>query len=340
MKPVFSVIMPCYNSESYVKNAVDSVINQKYTNWELIAINDGSSDNTLAILDEYAKYDQRIKVYTKENGGYATAVNYGLERINGDYLLMMGSDDTLSEQLFFEIVDSIDNKFPDMIGFRTIRVVDGLNNGLDSYTRFDEYIYKENTSIREFEADYPNEAGIFAVRDTSKIYKKELLGDLRYFGKYGYDADGIFSMLFSHKSHSFCIVPIDGYYWTLRSDSVSAKTSLEIDLDRLNDWKLFYKSVFELEASELTKKEKQYIQYYYMIIYSVFRRISKRPIFNWNLIQNQRTVAKAIRKYNAKADFSNGANKQMYRLVRFPFLWYCYNYFNKIRSYYKKKSNI
>lgn len=294
----FSVIMPCYNSETYVRNAVESVISQSYPNWELIAINDGSTDETLSILTDYSKTDSRIKVFSKENGGYATAINYGLERINGDYFLMMGSDDYLSEDLLSETVKYLDDKFPDMIGFRTIRVIDGYNNGLDKYTRYKSPIYVHGFSIKEFEVDYPEEAGIFSVRDTSKIYKKELLGNLKYFGKYGYDADGIFSMLFSHECHSFCVIPIDGYYWTLRSDSVSAKTNLKVDMDRMQNWNEFYNRLMNYETNDITKKEREYLVYCYQIIRSIIcepnGKISRKDVS-----KPLKTIIKSIKKYNA-----------------------------------------
>ena len=71
----FSIIMPCYNSASYLREAVDSIVKQDYSDWDLIAVNDGSTDETLNILDSYSKKDKRIKVFSKKNGGYATAVN-------------------------------------------------------------------------------------------------------------------------------------------------------------------------------------------------------------------------------------------------------------------------
>ena len=64
--------MPCYNSELWVKNALDSIKNQTYPHWELIVVNDGSKDNTPDILNEYAESDERIKVFSKENGGYVS----------------------------------------------------------------------------------------------------------------------------------------------------------------------------------------------------------------------------------------------------------------------------
>ena len=117
----YSIIMPCYNSESYVKKAVDSVLMQTYKKWELIAINDGSYDNTLPILQSYAKADPRIRLFSKENGGYVSAVNYGLDYVKGDYFMFLGSDDQLSPDLLQTICEMISDETPDLIGFETMK---------------------------------------------------------------------------------------------------------------------------------------------------------------------------------------------------------------------------
>ena len=69
-KPFFSIIVPCYNSEKFLNYSIESIINQSFDSWELIAINDGSTDDTLKILLNYAAHDKRVKVLTKQNGGY------------------------------------------------------------------------------------------------------------------------------------------------------------------------------------------------------------------------------------------------------------------------------
>ena len=259
-KCVFSVIMPCYNSEAYVSNAIDSIVNQTYPEWELIVVNDGSTDNTLNILNQYAEKDERIKVFSKENGGYATAVNYGLDRISGDYFLFLGSDDRLKGDLFQKIFEQIDklNKSPDMIAFRTRLVIDGVIGKIEKYTNFDSIAFNE-CNIKDFIENDPVNSAIFSIRDTSRFYKRELLGDTRYFGKTGMDADGIFSMLICHKAHSFLNVPVDGYFWTLRSDSVSATSSLKKQIDRINNWHNFFEILSESYGDEITKTEKQYL---------------------------------------------------------------------------------
>lgn len=256
--------MPCYNSELWVKNALDSIKNQTYPHWELIVVNDGSKDNTPDILNEYAESDERIKVFSKENGGYVSAVNYGLDKITGDYFLFLGSDDVLDTGLFEEFYDNICkiSFIPDVINFRTVKVIDGEKHGIDKYTSFETTMYSNDSSLKEYYEKYPEHSLSLFVRDTSKCFKTSVLGELRYFGKYGIDADGIFSMLFCRKSKSFLSIPYNGYFWTLRSDSVSATTSPEKNIDRINNWILFYEELIKsgvTDSDNLADQEKSYI---------------------------------------------------------------------------------
>lgn len=91
--PKVSIILPVYNSEKYLKECLDSLTNQTYKNIEIICVNDGSIDNSLAILEEYSKLDNRIKVFYQENKGVAAARNYALSQCCGEYITFMDSDD-------------------------------------------------------------------------------------------------------------------------------------------------------------------------------------------------------------------------------------------------------
>lgn len=93
---LFSIIMPVYNRESCVHLAIESILKQSYDSFELILVDDGSIDNTGVVCRNYSLKDKRIKYYKKENGGVSTARNYGLKHINGDYILFLDSDDSLS----------------------------------------------------------------------------------------------------------------------------------------------------------------------------------------------------------------------------------------------------
>ena len=86
-KPLISIIIPVYNVENYLKQCLDSVINQTYKNTEIICVNDGSTDNSLNILLDYKQKDSRIQVINQKNGGLSNARNTGINAANGKYII-------------------------------------------------------------------------------------------------------------------------------------------------------------------------------------------------------------------------------------------------------------
>lgn len=95
--PVVSVIVPVYNVEKYLSKCIDSIIEQDYSNLDIIIVDDGTPDNSGKIADEYAKKDQRIKVIHKPNGGVASARNVGMDAAIGEFILFVDSDDWISK---------------------------------------------------------------------------------------------------------------------------------------------------------------------------------------------------------------------------------------------------
>lgn len=91
-----TVIVPVYNVELYLRDCIDSIINQTYTNLEIILVNDGSTDTSLDICKEYASKNKNIKIINKENGGLSDARNAGLEKATGEYIMFVDSDDFLT----------------------------------------------------------------------------------------------------------------------------------------------------------------------------------------------------------------------------------------------------
>ena len=103
-----SIIIPVYNVEPYIRKCLDSVINQTYTNIEILLINDGSPDNCGSISDEYAAKDSRIRVFHKENGGLSSALNVGLANFTGDYLGFVDSDDWVEPDMYQELYNRVE----------------------------------------------------------------------------------------------------------------------------------------------------------------------------------------------------------------------------------------
>ena len=94
--PAISVVIPVYNSQKYLRECIDSVLAQSFADFEVVAVDDGSSDESPAILDEYAAKDSRVKVVHKANGGVSAARNDGFDVVSGDYVLFVDSDDYLA----------------------------------------------------------------------------------------------------------------------------------------------------------------------------------------------------------------------------------------------------
>ena len=100
MSELISVILPVYNGEKYLKESIESILNQTYTNFEFIIIDDGSKDSSLEIIKEYEKEDERIIVISRENKGLVASLNEGIATAKGKYIARMDADDvSLSERL-------------------------------------------------------------------------------------------------------------------------------------------------------------------------------------------------------------------------------------------------
>ncbi|MEY8335910.1 glycosyltransferase family 2 protein [Lachnospiraceae bacterium 47-T17] len=110
-----SVIVPVYNVEPYIKRCLESLVNQTYKNLEIILVDDGSTDTSGAVCDEYARHDQRIRVVHKENGGIASARKAGIVYATGKYTTNVDPDDWIEEDAYEYMAQKLDQYKPDML---------------------------------------------------------------------------------------------------------------------------------------------------------------------------------------------------------------------------------
>ena len=108
--PKVSIIIPVYNDEIYVKRCLDSLVNLTLKDIEIIVVDDGSTDNTPAILKEYSKKDARIKIITQENSKQGAARNNGIKNSTGEYISFVDSDDWVDEDYFEKILEVSERK--------------------------------------------------------------------------------------------------------------------------------------------------------------------------------------------------------------------------------------
>ena len=151
--PEFSIVVPIYNVEGYLKKCLDSILNQTFVDYEIILVNDGSTDQSLSIIKEYMSKYPDIKLINQENKGLSEARNAGLKEARGNYVLFVDSDDFIDKDLLLNLNDSIINN-PDLVRFQ-LRVVsdktidineeafDSLN-GHDAFKKIIKYRFVEN----------------------------------------------------------------------------------------------------------------------------------------------------------------------------------------------------
>ena len=151
--PKVSVILPVYNASKYVREALDSVINQTLRDIEIICINDGSTDNSLEILEEYAQKDARIRIINKENSGYGATVNIGIREATGEYIAIFEPDDIL-ELNIYEILYS-----------------EALKYNLDVVKcNYNNYLSQKNKRRRSGLVLRTARRGVFSPKDNLKIF--------------------------------------------------------------------------------------------------------------------------------------------------------------------------
>ena len=138
-KPLVSVIIPVYNVENYLRECIDSVLNQTYDNFEIILVDDGSTDSSGKMCGEYAGKNTRITVIHKKNGGLSSARNAGAEKASGKYIYFLDSDDYIDKETFSALVKNAEDNSSDMVFFSAFSFIDGGGEAKQNYVYKNEY---------------------------------------------------------------------------------------------------------------------------------------------------------------------------------------------------------
>lgn len=135
----FSVIVPCFNAEKTLRSCLNSILTQTYNDFEVVVINDGSTDNSQAILDEFVKKDQRVHAYHFHNAGVAISRTRGTNLAEGDYVIFVDSDDTIAPNLLATLALTIaNNRYPDIVRYQVNLVNDVKRKDHQRYNYLDE----------------------------------------------------------------------------------------------------------------------------------------------------------------------------------------------------------
>ena len=175
---LISVIMPVYNSENYLENSLNSILTQSFKDIEVICVDDESTDNSLEILKDFERKDERVKVISQKNRGNGGARNTGFKHASGDYVYFIDSDDALFPEALEKMYGNITSNKSDLVLFKVARYIEGepLNYNRPIFPLDKKFKGKDFNDFTFTYKDikyYIMDSGYFAV--WAKFYKKEFL---------------------------------------------------------------------------------------------------------------------------------------------------------------------
>lgn len=217
MSNLISIVVPIYNAENYLKECIDSIISQGFSNIEVILVDDGSTDHSGMICDTYAQQDSRVRVFHLKNGGVSAARNFGIEQSTGDYIMFVDSDDALAWNALEKIQATLAyNADVVIFGNRIIR--DGVSS---------DHIPNSGLLNREeFGGRYIELYTQFFINSPwNKVYKRKKIDDTMIFPEtMSLGEDMVFCNSYLRQCHSFLILSEPLYIYKIRSeDSLSTK---------------------------------------------------------------------------------------------------------------------
>lgn len=264
---LISVIIPAYNVEKYLRECLDSVVNQTYKNLEIICVNDGSTDSTPDILREYESKDDRIKVIDQENKGLSGARNTGLRHCKGDYVYFIDSDDYIEADAMEKLHDISEEKSLDCVIFKLINFDDDTNEKFETeYYNMD--FLKESVEDKVFShRDISEDIFRVAVSIPGKFFKRDLIKDMEFVEGIIFEDNPFFvEVLFKAEKLYF----LDEYLYNrrVREDSIITSTKNFTD----------YITVSNM-MGDIAKKYGLYDEYkgpfYEKTIYNTFLRLNQ-----------------------------------------------------------------
>lgn len=236
--PEVSVIIPVYNSGKYLKRTLESVINQTFKDFEVLCVNDCSTDNSLEILEEFAKQDKRIKIINNtKNIGSALSRNAGIDNARGEYIYFLDSDDYIEQKYLECMVEKIEQENCDIV--LNLSVIQETNGTQKPY---------QHPSMPEIQPDGQYIDNIAVIHDApcfiwARLYRKSFLNDnnLRFLDIHATD-DVVFNAIVDMYCDKTFVFYGEKYHYTVNYTSVTgvAKTVDDRDLQHIKAHSMIY----------------------------------------------------------------------------------------------------
>lgn len=233
INPMISFIVPVYNVEQYLDECIQSVLNQSYRNFEMILVDDGSTDKSGIICDTYLEKDKRIKIFHKANGGLSDARNFGISKATGKYILFLDSDDYIINNSLQEIINIVNEQpMVDVVFLNAIKYFNDkkqipLSDGYIK-SKIKDKTQKEVLQHVATMSKYPGSA-------CTKLIKRDIILKNSIFFEKGRTAEDLdWSMRLFSVAHSYNYCDKDYYcYRQQREGSITSSVTLKKTKDLL-----------------------------------------------------------------------------------------------------------
>lgn len=226
-----SIIVPIYNAEKYLDSCIQSVLRQTYTNWELILIDDGSTDKSGRIAEEYGFADERITVFHQKNLGVSLARNQGIDEATGNYVVFLDADDELIEDCLAKTVNIAEETNADVVAGRSCE-----NQELFQ----DRIIWTGAEALENSLKDH-----LFTYSACAKLIRREFIGKTRFTPDIRINEDSYFVFQLLCKQNVFVLTNDVIYFYRANSESSSRTVFSEKYFDLLKVSDLKYKKIEE-----------------------------------------------------------------------------------------------
>ena len=227
-KPKISVIVPVYNVEPYLRRCVDSIVVQTLSDFEIILVDDGSTDGCGRICDEFASTDIRVTVIHKENGGLGSARNAGLDAARGDYLAFVDSDDCIAPEMYQRLLAALQKANADL----SICGYQKINENHEAIGAAGTYPFEIITGMQALEKLYTHDYVYFTIA-CNKLFKRCVFDAIR-FPEGKLFEDGYAAFRYYYASKTVVCLPEGFYFYLTRSNSITTSVLGVKNLDGLD----------------------------------------------------------------------------------------------------------
>lgn len=227
-QPEISIIIPIYNSERFIDRCLYSVLNQSFSDFEVILVDDGSTDSSPVLCDAYALKDNRIKVFHRQNGGASAARNFGLSVASGRYISFVDSDDYIHKELLYRLY----NKMHDGIDFVScsMEIVKDIDlKKFELQIKSSSVELNQNQLYQRFFRVNGEDSSIYSV--CGRLYSRKSLNEFKLIeGRMNEDIDGVFQIISHSEKAIFLSDVMYFYYKNVEGVTNSRITRKKLDL--------------------------------------------------------------------------------------------------------------